>query len=290
MRAIISLHRGWTSALGTLLNSAKRDVLVASPFITQEGALFVDKHLSRKVRNTGVFRIITNLSPNNIVQGATDPRALQFLADHVNGLTIWHLPKLHAKVYVADVRSAIVTSANLTSGGLTQNYEYGIHFAGLATVRRIRDEITAYGNLGACLSADELKHYVDVSEQVRVAFQQQQRTVSRRAKAHFERLLFRAESDLISLRIAGASRTQVFERTIEYLLSRYGRMTTPEIHDRVKSIHPDLCDDKIDRVIAGQHFGKKWKHAVRTAQGHLKEAGRIELIGRHWRLRQTAAS
>jgi phosphatidylserine/phosphatidylglycerophosphate/cardiolipin synthase-like enzyme len=117
------LHRGWTSALGTLLNSAKRDVLFASPFITKEGALFVDKHLSRKVRNTGVFRIITNLSPNNIVQGATDPRALQFLADHVNGLTVWHLPKLHAKVYVADVRSAIVTSANLTSGGLTQNYE-----------------------------------------------------------------------------------------------------------------------------------------------------------------------
>jgi len=108
------------SALGTLLNSAKRDVLVASPFITQEGALFVDKYLSSKVRNTGVFRVITNLSPNNVVQGATDPRALQFLAEHVNGLTVWHLPKLHAKVYIADVRSAIVTSANLTNGGLAQ--------------------------------------------------------------------------------------------------------------------------------------------------------------------------
>jgi len=66
-------------------------------------------------------------------------------------------------------------------------------------------------------------------------------------------------------------------------------MTTPEIHDRVKSIHPDLCDDSIDRVIAGQHFGKKWKDAVRTAQGHLKEARRIELIGGRWRLRQPAS-
>lgn len=290
MRAIVSLHRGWTSFLGTLLSSAKRDVLVVSPFITQEGALFVDKYLSMKVRNSGVCRVITNLSPNNIVQGATDPRALQFLADRVNGLTVWHLPKLHAKVYIADVRSAIVTSANLTSGGLTQNYEYGIHFAKLATVGRIREEITAYGNLGVCLSADELKHYVDVSEQVRAAYQTQQRTVSRRAKAHFERLLFKAESDLISLRISGASRTNVFERTIEYLLSRYGAMTTPEIHERVKSIHPDLCDDSIDRVIAGQHFGKKWKHAVRTAQGHLKGAGRIELIGGRWRLRQPTST
>jgi len=219
------------------------------------------------------------------VQGATDPRALKFLADRVAGLTVWHLPKLHAKVYIADVTSAIVTSANLTSGGLTQNYEYGIHFAEHTTVCQIRDEVTEYSELGVCLSGEELSHYVEVSEQVRAAFQRQQRTVSRTARAQFERLFFRAENDLISLRISGASKTHVFERTIEYLLSRYGAMTTPEVHHRVKSIHPDLCDDTVDRVIAGQHFGKKWKHAVRTAQGHLKAADRIELIGGRWRLR-----
>lgn len=288
MPAIVSLHRGWTANLKTLLNSAKRNVLIASPFITQEGVLFVHKHLSSKLRNTGDCRVITNLSPNNIVQGATDPRALRFLADRVRGLTVWHLPKLHAKVYIADVTSAIVTSANLTSGGLTQNYEYGIHFAGLATVSQIREEVTAYSDLGACLSPQELKHYVEVSEQVRAAFQRQQRTVSQTAKAQFEKLFFTAENELISLRISGASRTRVFERTIEYLLSRYGPMTTPEIHNRVKSIHPDLCDDTIDRVIGGEHFGKKWKHAVRTAQSHLKEADQIQLIGRQWHLQRDA--
>jgi PLD-like domain len=288
MPASVFLQRGWTANLKKLLSSAKRDVLISSPFITQEGVLFVHEHLSSKVRNAGGCRLITNLSPNNIVQGATDPRALKFLADRLAGFTVWHLPKLHAKVYIADVTSAIITSANLTRGGPTQNYEYGIHFTEQATVRQIRDEVTAYSDLGACLSPQELSHYVDVSAQVRAAFQRQQRTVSRTAKAQFERLFFRAENDLISLRISGASRTRVFERTIEYLLSRYGAMTTPEIHDRVKSIHPDLCDDTIDRVIAGQHFGKKWKHAVRTAQGHLKAADRIELIGRKWQLRWDA--
>ena len=48
---------------------------------------------------------------------------------------------------------------------------------------------------------------------------------------------------------------------------------------RVAAIHPDLCDDSVDRVINGIHFGKKWKHAVRTAQQSLKNKGTIVLEG-----------
>jgi hypothetical protein len=46
-----------------------------------------------------------------------------------------------------------------------------------------------------------------------------------------------------------------------------------------------LCDDEVDRVIDGRHFGKKWKHAVRTAQQHLRRKGLIALEGELWRLR-----
>lgn len=218
------------------------------------------------------------------MQGATDPRAVKFLADRVPGLTICHLPRLHAKVYVVDSDAAIVTSANLTNGGLVQNYEYGVRLANRAMVRQIKCDLIEFSSLGACLSPTELTHYVQVSEQVRAAFQRQQRTISRTAKAQFERLFFSAENELIALRISGASRTQVFQRTIEYLLARYGAMTTPEIHRRVAAIHSDLCDDKVDRVINGHHFGKQWKHAVRTAQSHLKTANRIKLVGELWEL------
>jgi hypothetical protein len=61
-------------------------------------------------------------------------------------------------------------------------------------------------------------------------------------------------------------------------------MATRDIHREVQRIHPDLCDDTVDRVINGQRFGKKWKHAVRRAQYHLKQKGEIVLHDSKWSL------
>ena len=61
-------------------------------------------------------------------------------------------------------------------------------------------------------------------------------------------------------------------------------MPTVEINRAIKRIHPDLCDDTIDRVIDGQHFGKKWKHGVRTAQVFLRRRGDIQREGGKWQL------
>ena len=61
--------------------------------------------------------------------------------------TLLHLPKLHAKVYVGDFRCAIVTSANLTGGGLGRNYEYGIRISDHRSVKDIADDIRDYSDL-----------------------------------------------------------------------------------------------------------------------------------------------
>jgi hypothetical protein len=61
-------------------------------------------------------------------------------------------------------------------------------------------------------------------------------------------------------------------------------LTTEELHPMIKAIHPDLCDDSVDRVIDGKRFGKKWKHAVRTAQQQLKKRGLICYEDGLWRL------
>lgn len=76
----------------------------------------------------------------------------------------------------------------------------------------------------------------------------------------------------------------VFGRTILYLLARYGPRTTIQLHPLVQAIHPDLCDDSVDRVIDGKRFGKKWKHAVRTAQQDLKKKGLVRLAEGRWML------
>lgn len=81
------------------------------------------------------------------------------------------------------------------------------------------------------------------------------------------------------------SESQIFASTILHLLAPDRRMTTREIHPLVKALHPDICDDDVDRVIDGVHFGKRWKHMVRNAQQYLKRAGRIAHDGRYWRLK-----
>ncbi len=278
------LPREWSDCLGQLFSSARREILVCSPYITDDGVRFVEERISAKFRRDGNCTVITNLAPANIVQGATDPRALQRLLQALPNLGLWHLPRLHAKVYVADMHSAIVTSANLTFGGVRANYEYGIYLRDAKIVAQIRSDIIGYGELGARLTELQLSRYVEVADEVREAFQGQQRSITQTAKTVFDRLLHKAENELISLRVSGASRTPIFERTIEYLLKRDGPMTTPEMHRRIAAIHPDLCDETVDRIINGRHFGKQWKHAVRTAQSHLKIRGSIALSDGQWRL------
>jgi hypothetical protein len=73
----------------------------------------------------------------------------------------------------------------------------------------------------------------------------------------------------------GKTINAIFSDTILYLLKKKGPLTTAELHPLIQSIHPDICDDSIDRVINGQHFGKKWKHQVRSAQQFLKRQGLI---------------
>jgi len=103
-------------------------------------------------------------------------------------------------------------------------------------------------------------------------------------KKEFEESLRAASDELIRVRLAGGAMHTVFARTICYLLRRHGPLTTQEIHPLVASIHPDLCDDSVDRVIDGKRFGKKWKHAVRTAQQQLKKKGIVEYDGEVWML------
>ena len=198
-------------------------------------------------------------------------------------LTIRHLPRLHAKVYIADENSAIVTSANLTAGGLFRNFEFGIQLGGNRIVSGICKDILDYGALGADVPLDQLRAFCEVSSELLGLFDRQRRQ-TRLVTQQFQRCFRSAEDTLLRLRLAGGPIHTVFARTIEYLLRSRGAMTTEQMHPLIQAIHPDLCDDSIDRVIDGKRFGKKWKHAVRTAQQQLKKRGVVEYEGGLWRL------
>ncbi len=94
-------------------------VRIISPFIS----LTLVNHLL-EFKDHLTIQLITRFNLNDLRQGVSSLQALRKLLD--NGVQIKGIKDLHSKVYLFEERSAIIASANFTSGGFFNNYEYGI--------------------------------------------------------------------------------------------------------------------------------------------------------------------
>jgi hypothetical protein len=284
MNGYVLLGRDWKHALGELIAGTRSHLTLSSPYVTDEGVAFVLDSLGNYKDSLNTLTFLTDLSPTNICGGATDPNALASLMSALHNVTLRHLPRLHAKVYISDATCAIVTSANLTSGGLDRNYEYGLRIADTRIVSSIFQDVSWYSELGALVTKEDLGTYCDIAERVRAVYQKERDSVARSVRSEFQRQFAAAQDQLVRLRLAEGPMHTVFAKTIHYLLTRYGPLSTDQLHPKIRAIHPDLCDDTIDRIIDGKSFGKKWKHAVRSAQQQLKKKGLIALDNDRWTL------
>ncbi len=212
-----------------------------------------------------------------------DLDALAELGRSVPGFELTHLPSVHAKVYVADCKMAIVTSGNLTESGLSGNVEYGVALADEAIVKEVRSDFESYASLGAKVSIDDVSALAAETEELKALFRRAEQSVRNRARRAFDERLKSTHFRLLRHRAKGKTTHAIFSDTIRFLLAK-GPVRTEEIHPLVQLLHPDLCDDSIDRVIDGVHFGKKWKHYVRNAQQYLKRHGEIRFDGARWHL------
>lgn len=256
-------------------SSITSDCLICSPYITfgpikMLVKTIIEKKLEKDVR----VDILTDISLRTLVQGATEISALLYLFENHRNVSITYLPRIHAKVYISNKSSAIVTSANFTDGGETRNLEYGIKINDSAIVQDIQKDITEYKKLGANVTAAQLEEIQTQVESVRKAIQAEQKTISRKIRLESKKQERDVEDNLIRVRVRHKSVNSIFSETILYLLA-HKPMATEELHLLVKDIHPDICDDALDRVIDGRHFGKLWKHQVRNSQAYLKKAGMI---------------
>lgn len=288
MHGFTLLDRNWKEHLSGLLGIMEQELLISSPFVNREGVDFVLARLTHTGRSDVRLHFLTNLSALNVSQGVTEPAALRLLAECIANTTITHLPRLHAKVYIADRKRAIVTSGNLTGAGLGRNYEYGILATDPVVVADVHDDFDGLRGIGASVGLEQLAAYCVVAERIQHSFRKQLASAQAKLRREFQRDLKLAEDDLIRLRLRGSSPTKIFENTLLYLLRTHGPLRTSELQPQVQALHPDLCDDTVDRVIDGQHFGKRWKHMVRTAQSHLKERAVVELAHGKWQLKETS--
>jgi len=273
----------WESHFDRLLADAKQSLILCSPYIGRSPCDRVRTRLYRSGASPLELTVLTDLSRDNMLSGGVDVATLADLVAATPRGAVRFLPSLHAKVYIADESCAIVTSGNLTDSGLNRNYEYGVLCKSAATVRKIREDIIRYAALGSPIDANRLRLFAQVAAELRQLRQELERQVRSRTRHEFENRLRQLDDELFAVRTAGRTSHAVFADTILHLLRR-GPAKTTDLHEMVRRIHPDLCDDSVDRVIRGQHFGKKWKHGVRTAQVFLRRRGNIQLRDGFWSL------
>lgn len=274
----------WISEFERLLDTVDRSLVLCAPYVGTSPCHLVMDRIARRGRSESVdIHILTDLCRDNLLSGVTDVASLLALVQAIPGATVRFLPSLHAKVYIADAACAIVTSSNLTQNGMLRNFEYGVAFSEPETVAIIRSDVLRYSALASPIDHGQLQTFVQIVEELREFSRTAQRSVNRQLREEFDRRLAAADVEILRARTAGRTAHGIFADAILHLL-RTGPMRTVDLNRNIQRIHPDLCDDFVDRVIDGQHFGKKWKHGVRTAQVYLRRAARIQRVGDCWQL------
>ncbi|MDA1349587.1 MAG: phospholipase D-like domain-containing protein [Chloroflexi bacterium] len=114
-------------------------LLIASPYINS-GLFNVTNALGPSVD----VKLITKTDMRDFALGSSDLNTLCTLVE--SGTRLFALTNLHAKVYVFDSTTALVTSANATNGGLYNNWECGLGISDAETVRAIhRSAMSGFG-------------------------------------------------------------------------------------------------------------------------------------------------
>jgi len=280
---MLLLQSPWAKHFDALVMEAASSLLLCSPFIGEEPC---GRICSRAKAWDSRFRlvILTDLGRDNMLSGATDVAALLRVAETFPSTEIRFLPSLHAKDYVADSKRAVVTSSNMTTNGLARNFEYGVLLDDPGLVSQVQRDIRDYANLASPISSSELRAFAEIVRDLRSLRQEAERKWRSAIRREFDKRVAQADYAILRVRAAGRAPHAIFADAILHFLRRRPA-STEELHQWVQAVHPDLCDDTVDRVIDGKHFGKKWKHAVRTAQQYLRRQGLLELREGHWRLR-----
>lgn len=264
----------WNDVFERFGRSVQSRAILAAPFIGSGPLLdlagFFDPAKPPQVE------LVTNLAVDSLLQGTVDSEAIASFCRSVPEVEVRHLPGLHAKIYVADDHSAIITSGNLTQSSLNRNYEYGVHITEKALVRQVAEDVREYSSLGSPVTLAELDELTEITKSLRSKYAKVLQISRESAKKEYQESMELTRAILMNLRAKpGETTHSIFARTILHILKR-GPLSTREMQPIIQSIHPDICDDSIDRVINGVHFGKKWKHMVRNSQVYLRRQGHIE--------------
>lgn len=265
-----------------LITQVSKSLIICSPYIGRGPCERIALNLrQRNVTNIPVL-LLTDLSRDNMLSGGTDVGDIAGLCDALPHTEIRFLPNLHAKVYVADERCAVVTSANLTDAGLYRNREYGIYLNESDMVKQVTADITQYASLGSPIHLLQLRQFERIVNELKELKSKTEKQFKANLRKEFDKKMRAAGEEVLRVRAESLSQHSAFAETVLFLLKQ-GPKDTKTLYTAVQNIHPDLCDDSIKLVIKGEMWSQvKWHHRVRHAQLFLKRQGRIRREGNKW--------
>lgn len=110
----------WKNELLELIADSEQSIKITSPFVKES---ICRELINAKKSNAEVY-LITSFRLPSIYSGSLDLSALELIMS--NKGRVKNFSKLHSKIYLFDDKQAVITSSNLTAGGLLKNFEYGI--------------------------------------------------------------------------------------------------------------------------------------------------------------------
>lgn len=268
------ITKPWEERFSDLVSSVNHSILLVSPYITREPLEIVASKLSRS--DSIAINILTKFDSVSLSYGSLDVTAIEKFCDEYPQTTVSHLSGLHAKVYVADDHSAIITSGNLTKAALTENFEYGVYVSDRHHVAKISNSLRALKIRSTEISSELMSELEEFSQQ----FSETCESNQNRLNDEFSKLLSGADNNVKKLLNAAKSNHAIIMELVLHLLQERA-MKTGEIYEPVKMLYPDLCDDS-DRTKDGRE--PRWKNRVRAAIDTLKKQGRIEKVDNQNRL------
>jgi phosphatidylserine/phosphatidylglycerophosphate/cardiolipin synthase-like enzyme len=270
------------NAFDDLISQASKSLLICSPFVGRGPCEQIALIMHGKGTVNIPILLLTDLSRDNMLSGGTDVGALAGLCDALPSTEVRFLPNLHAKVYIADEKCAVVTSANLTDAGLYRNLEYGVYIDERKLVKRVTEDLTQYASLGSPVSLLQLRQFERVVNELKELKLDAEKKFKATLWKEFKKKIQAADEEVLRVRAEGLSQHAAFADTVLFLLQQ-GPKDTQSLYTAVQSIHPDLCDDSVKLVIKGEVWSQvKWHHRVRHAQLFLKRQGRIKRKGTKW--------
>ena len=280
--SVTTIRSPWRSHFTEFLTSIEASILVATPFIKLREAAWLADTVERSASLSQVeLTILTSLQADSILNSTLEIESLGLFSRRFPQCEIISVPHLHAKVYIADRSRAIVTSGNLTTAALDQNAEYGVQLECQPIVQQITNDLLSYAQLGAPLNVQQLEELTGLSNDLRNQYQELQVSTAADLRNTFNNKLREISNEFLATQVGTRTAHAVFAEAILYLL-REQALSTKDLHAEIQKLLPELCDDTVDLVIAGQRFGKRWKHTVRNAQVYLRRQGLIRLQGSRW--------